>query len=253
MLHELGQASHEKHLSVWLADEKAQRLVHRAHADAAIPTPGDDLSLVTTQNAGENKLDTYLQRTVRYHVKIVPDPDGRHVQVVARLEVAFENTAPADGLPQEVLGPNRADIGAGVNRSYVTVYSPLQVWKSTLDRAPSSVRAQRELGYWAYAKYLELGPDSTQHLDVHLAGKVRLGPDGRYRLHVVRQPLAVRDHTEVVVEVPRGWRLDGAQGLRRLDARHARYAGRPDRDLVLSVALRRDPGDSVVDQLQAGD
>lgn len=252
LLRELGQASLDKHLSVWLADKGGQQLVHRARADASLPPPGDDLTLVTTQNEGENKLDTYLRRTVHYHVKIVPDPDGHHVQVVGRLEVALKNNAPASGLPQEVLGPNRADIGAGVNRSYVTLYSPLQRWKATLDGAPTGFGSQRELGYWADAKYLDLDPGSTQHLDVSLAGKVRLGPDGRYRLHVVRQPLLVPDHTEVDVEVPKGWRLVGARGLRQIDARHARYVGKPDRDLVLSVDLKPDSGHSLFDRLQAG-
>ena len=247
----LGQASHQKHLAVWLADPKAQRLVHRARADAAMPRAGDDLTLVTTQNAGQNKLDVYLRRRLRYHVQVVPAGDGL-VAAVARLEVTLTNSAPGSGLPLEVLGPNLPDVGPGVNRSFLTVYSPLQFFSATLDGAPSGLEAERELGYWADSTSIDLPPGSTRSLAVDLAGKVRLGPDGEYRLRLVRQALQAPDDVEVVVEVAPGWKLVGARGLRLVDTRRARYTGVLDRDRAVSVRIEADPGDSLWDRLEAG-
>ena len=67
-----------------------------------------------------------------------------------------------------------------------------------------------------------------------------------------RQALAAPDDVEVVVDVAPRWRLAGARGLHRVDARRARYSGILDRDRALSVRIEPDPGDSLWDRLEAG-
>ena len=252
VLQELGRATHQRHLAVWLVDADAQRLVHSAHADAALPPIGTDLSLVTTQNAGANKLDLYLRRRVRYVVHLLPPIAGGRLATRARLEVTFTSTAPSAGLPEEVLGPNIPGIGPGVNRSFVTVYSALGFLRATLDGVPIGLEAQRELGYWADATYLDVGPGAARTLAVDLQGSLGVGSPGRYTLHLVRQPLEAADDVDVALDVPAGWRLSRSHGLRiQRGGRAGVLDARLDRDRVLSVQVERDPR-SLWDRLRAG-
>lgn len=251
VLRELGKASRSKHLLVWFADPAAERLVHEARASGAVPRTRGDLNLVTTQNVAQNKLDVYLRRQVRYDVEIVPGADGS-AQVRATQEVTLHNTAPSSGLPSYVIGPNFPGAEAGENRTFVTSYSPLLASGVAIDGTPAQVEAQRELGYWAYSQYLDLAAGATKSLRIDLGGRIRLTRGDRYTLHLVRQGLVRPDDAEVTVRVPDGWRLRGARGLRLVDDRHARYSGSPNRDLVLSVATERDPGGSILDQLEVG-
>jgi len=258
VLRELGLAVHEKHLAVWMVDPSAQALVLDAHAAESLPSPGPDLSLVTTQNGGANKVDVYLRRRMRYTVRLTPSADGRHVEVQARLEVALNNTAPSSGLPTEVLGGQSGFAGSpglepGVNASFTTVYTPLQLRGATLDGTPISLKSQRELGYWADATNLDVAPATTRTLAVDLHGNLPLGPAGRYRLNLVRHPIVAPDRVEVVVDVPAGWHLvAGREWAPPRNGREVHYETDLKRDQVVDVRIERDPPHSLWGRLQAG-
>jgi hypothetical protein len=262
VLRELGLAVHQKHLAVWLANPNAQGLVRDGHAAEAIPSPGPDLSLVTTQNRGANKVDLYLRRRVRYSVRLTPSADRRHVDVRARLEVGLQNTAPGSGLPQEVLGGGPGispGFGAfsgfepGLNRSFTTIYTPFQLAGATLDGAPISLSSQRELGYWADATNIDVRPATTRTLGVDLHGRLPLGPRGRYRLNLVRHPIVAPDRVDVAVSVPTGWRLVTGPGFATSrNGQEVRYQTDLERDQVVDVGIERDPPHSIWGRLQAG-
>ena len=253
ILKELSLAAREKHLSVWVADPKGQQLAHDTHADGAVTRAADDLTLVTTENAGANKLDFYLQRHIEYVVHLTPSANRRRASAQVTVGVQLRNAAPSAGLPQEVIGPNIPTIGPGVNRSYVTVYTPLPLERASLDGAPIGLESQPELGYSANATYIDVPPGSSRTLDVFAGGVLKLGAGGAYSLDVERQPLIVPDALDVEIDVPPGWRLEGAQRLTlSAGGRQARFSGLLTQDLSLGVHVVPSGGASVLDRLRVG-
>ena len=83
--------------------------------DGALPEVDGDFLSVTTQNSGNNKIDIFLHRRIRYDVRYDPDT-GR---VEADVTVTLRNDAPASGLPDYVIG-NRdtSRIPPGANQMY---------------------------------------------------------------------------------------------------------------------------------------
>jgi hypothetical protein len=250
---ELSLAAREKHLGVWLANPRGQRLAESVHAAAALPRGADDLSLVTTQNAGANKLDFYLQRQVNYVVHLKPSANRRSASAQVTVQVQLTNTAPSSGLPQEVIGPNISTIGPGVNRSYVTVYTRLPLERAALNGLPLGLESQPEFGSLANATYIDIPPRSSQTLSVVAGGTMKLGPGGTYTLDLARQALTAPDGVNVEVDVPAGWRLQGLHGLRLArGGRQATFTGQLTKDLQLGAQVAPSSNASLLERLRAG-
>ncbi len=137
--------------------------------DGALPEVDGDFLSVTTQNSGNNKIDIFLHRRIRYDVRYDPDT-GR---VEADVTVTLRNDAPASGLPNYVIG-NRdtTRIPPGANQMYLSVYTPWDIVDATLGGRPIPVEHAEELDRFAYAH--------------HRAGPLRRNEDARVpppRLH----------------------------------------------------------------------
>ena len=143
----LGEAAQQGHVALYFTRPDEQDLARVLDADGRMkPVKKDDL-LVTTQNAGSNKLDYYLQRSLDYEVLVDPSEDGRTADVKGTLGVTLENTVdPEDELPQTVIGPNVPDLEKGDNLSIVSVYSPLQFEAGAVNGLPLDMSTERENG-----------------------------------------------------------------------------------------------------------
>ena len=107
-------------LLLWSAHADEEEALRRLGVAGALPAPEVDGLAVVDVNAGGNKLDAYLQRTVRYEA-VVDEGSGR---VDGTATVTLRNDAPATGLPPDVAG-NQLGLPEGTNRTYLSVYSPL--------------------------------------------------------------------------------------------------------------------------------
>jgi len=185
-------------------------------------------------------------------VELQPVGSGGEVTVESRLEITLENTAPASGLPDYVIGSTIPNLGRGVNRTFLTVYSPFDFQAATLDGTATGLETKTEFGYLANATFLDVPPGGSRTLVIDREGQLKLGRDGRYRLHLVRQPLEAPDDVEVVIEVPHGWRLVDGKGL-EIDrsGRRARFVGALERDQTVAVRVEWAPT-SLLDRLRAG-
>ncbi len=245
------QATQAKHVTLWFAKPEEQRLAVRAKADGSVPRAPDDLVMLTTQNGGANKIDPYLRRTINYDATLAPDPQGHVVVANAHLVTRLANTAPASGLPPYIIGPNFPGEKAGENYTFLTAYSALRLTTVTLDGQVTSLKANREVGRWAYSNYLTLLSNSTHTLDLSLTGRLSLTKAGDYNLALVRQPLAAADTVAVTLRLPTGWRFANAQNLRITDGGHrATFSGPLDHDLLLRVRIERDHGNGLWGRLQ---
>src|SRR5262249_55185419 len=148
-------------------------------------------------------------------VHVAPDPGGATARVTGRLTITLQNTAPDTGLPQIVIGPYEAGYVAGVNRTWVSVYSPLGVRQLRLDGAPTTFTADQEAGRGASPHSTNTPAKTTRTLELDLAGRERLQPGGWYQLDLGHQPTLAPDRIQVSVDVPAGWQVTNAPGLVR--------------------------------------
>lgn len=184
-----------RHIQLFAKRDSEQHLFRHIGADGALPRPDGDVLAVINQNAGGNKIDWFLRRSYRYEVDI--DRDGN---LHATLELEIRNAAPAEGLPDSIIG-NAIEFGRGdppgTNRTLVSIYTPWSLAGATLDGRPTGLESETERGLRVYSRYLSVPPGGTVTLVVELHG--RTDPD-RYRVTVARQPGVVDD--EVTVDVP---------------------------------------------------
>ncbi len=182
---DLGPAATTGHLSGWAKRPEEQALLRAIGMDAALPSlDGRDGLAVVTNNATANKIDSFLQRTVRY------DATTHDGAIDATLTITLHNTAPATGYPDYVLRSEFLKLPPGTNRTLLTVYSALEYNSATLDGDPTSLTTDTELGWNAFTLQLDLAPGETRTIVLTLAGKVA----NNYSLVVRPQPLA-RDDT----------------------------------------------------------
>ena len=187
---DLGPAATTGHLSGWAKRPEEQALLRAIGMDAALPPlDGRDGLAVVTNNATANKIDSFLQRTVRYDATTA---DGL---VDATLTVTLHNTAPAAGYPDYVLRSEFLDLPPGTNRTLLTVYSALEYTAATLDGDPTSLTTDTELGWNAFTLELDLAPGETRTIVLTLEGQVA----DDYSLVVRPQPLAREDAVSINV------------------------------------------------------
>jgi hypothetical protein len=250
----LGGAAHEGHVLLAFTRPKEQRLARQLNVAGNLPTIHSDSLAVNTQNAGANKIDFYLKRRIEYRVVVHPDPGGRTAWVTARVTVRLENTAPDSGLPQIVIGPYKPGfLAAGVNRSWVSVYTPLGLTGITVDGAKVPFLSGREVGREVYSRFVDLPARSARTVELTLEGRIRLRPGGWYELDLGHQPTLEPDRVQVSVQVPSGWEVADAPGLVTPFDRQASgvtLLARPDR---IRVRIARHPAPlDLWGRLQAG-
>lgn len=205
---DLGPAATTGHIAGWARRPEEEALLRAIGMDAALPPlEGRDGMAVVTNNASANKIDTFLERTVRYEASVHGD------SVEGTLTVTMHNTAPATGYPDYVLGSEFLDLPNGTNRTLLTVYSPLAYTAATLDGEATSLTTDTELGWRAYTLQLDLAPGETRTIVVSLSGPIT----GDYALVLRPQPLAHDD--AVSVEIGGDVQI--------------RYSGRPTRRSVI--------------------
>ena len=194
VLRALAPAVRSRHLQLHSTRPDEQRLFHLLGAAGAMPAAQGDFLAAVVQNAGGNKLDAFLRRSIRYHVTV--DPHTGHTEVDA--SVRLDSSAPASGLPPAVIGnfgPRPAN--PGDNPLYLSVYSPLSLRSAAVDGQPALMESERELDRNVFSTFVRVPAGGAVTLTVRLVGSLPAGPT--YRLDVARQPAVVPDDLEVTV------------------------------------------------------
>jgi hypothetical protein len=235
----LGDAAHEGHITLAFRRPGEQVLAEQLNvADHLRPITSDAVA-VTTSNAGGNKIDYYLQRTIDYQVNLEPDDRADAARATATLSVGLANTAPAVGLPQVVIGPFDDRFVAGQNRSYVSMYTPLEFVGAKLNDAETPVSPGRELDRNVISLFDDIPAETVDTLTADLDGVVDLH-DGWYTVELRHQPTLNPDRARVTVEVPKGWVIDRAPGMDRPFERRAKQSLQLDRTTRFRVHVSRD-------------
>jgi hypothetical protein len=200
----LSPGMHEGRLAFWSRHAADEALVRSVGLDGTFPAArGGDLLAVTTQNEGQNKIDVYLHRSIRYDVRT--DPASGTTSATAT--VTLRNDAPAAGLPAYVLG-NSFGLPAGTNATFMSLYSALGLDAVAVDGRPTQASSAREAGANAFGLSVKIPPGGTVTVVFHLRGS--LAPSTIYRLALKPQPMVQPEQVEVRVEVTPDWRITGA-------------------------------------------
>lgn len=199
----LAEAAAGRHLALWTADDAAQAELVAGGLAGDVSAADGDLSSVALQNFGGgddqgNKLDYYARRQVTVRVSLGVE------SAVVEQEISLRNTAPSSGLPTYVSG--RVD--PGTTRNYVALALPHAAEAVTLQRGGRAVAAApRPAGDHAVVTdgaALAPGSETTWLLRYRLPVE-----DGRYRLRLVPQPLAVDAGLRLEVSAADGRELRG--------------------------------------------
>jgi hypothetical protein len=150
--------------------------------------------------------------------------------VESTLKLSLENTAPAEGLPDYVIG-NEIGLPTGTNRSFVSVYSPFELAASRVGGQPTPVQSEMEAGYHVYSTFVDIPPGGRVEIELDLTGSV----EGRdYRLDMPVQPFATADDVTVTVQTADGRAVVSRQA--DVDGDTATWQTTLDRRRVLTVA-----------------
>jgi len=249
----LGAAAHQGHLLLGFTRPEEQRLAEQLDIAGKVRPVRSDAVMVTTSNAGGNKLDYYLKRALDYRVTLHPDDDARAARVSGKLALRLDNTAPTTGLPSIVSGPFNERFIKGEAVVDVSMYSPLRVRAATVDGRAVEPTTQREVGRTVWSKFVRVPAGKSSTVTTTLKGRVRLQPGGWYELDLGHQPSLQPERARVAVEVPPGWRIVAAPGFVLPFSRLA--VGRVELSRPVTVRVRVAPDPPTLDlwdRLEAG-
>lgn len=223
----LGPAATEGHLSAWAARPDEQRLIELVGMDAMMPPlaelPGSDALAVTVNNAGGNKIDSFLERVVEY--RPVVDEDAGIVS--AELEVRLTNTAPTSGYNDYVIG-NVVGLPRGTNRMIAELWTALDFAEVRIDGRPITLSPLAEHGWNVQQVGVDIPSGETVTITATMSGRVE---PGDYQLIWRPQPLPNLDR--VVIDATRNGggtivSFDGPLPRRTLVTADSTDAWRPD-------------------------
>ena len=250
----LGKSAHEGHFALWFPKADEQQVVDEVGVSGRMPASVGDSLHVNNTNAGGNKLDYYLERAIDYSVTVAPAPDLRKAVTQGTVTVDLKNTAPPSGLPEIAAGPfdGQTDrFSYGQNRTFISVYTPLDVTGARVGDQSTGLEAAPELGRNVYSRYLDVFAQQTVQFALDLSGIVKLEPAGWYNLTVVRQPTLRADQVTIRVGVPSGYQVLDARGLVVVDG-VAQGTIALDQTRTVRVKIGPAAGSSLWDRLRAG-
>jgi hypothetical protein len=239
----LGAAAGAHHFVVFSTHPADEAVMTTLGVDGGVARVGNatDVLGVYTENASANKADWFLRRTVSYGVTLQADGSAE-----TTLSIAIANGAPTDE-PTYVVGPNTPGLRAGDDRQIVMIVRAPgdKLDAFSLNGSAGSITELYETSLRAYHGGATIASgDSARIVEastipdaVSARGGIR-----RYRLYVLRQPVATAATYDISLSPPRGWEIDGSSS----------FHGALEQDVVLDVTLRKPFRSRFVETLFAG-
>lgn len=159
----LSPFSAEGRLNAWAARPEEQALYKLTNMDGGLPElNGGDGVAITFNNAGNNKIDYFLDATATYSVEL----DDADAFAGATLRVDVRNQAPSSGQPPVVIGNNlgRPD---GTNAMYLSVFAARPLSSATIDGTGVAVEETIEQGYRVYSMQLNISAGESADVELH--------------------------------------------------------------------------------------
>jgi hypothetical protein len=237
----LATAAQGRHLQVYSADPAGQRALVGlgVGGSAAAPADGDYLMAVGI-NAGGNKLDAFLRRTLNWRVRLAADGSAR-----ATASLVLHNTVPRTGMPRYIVGPYDRRFRKGVNEQIQTLYVAGRYGfsRASVNGRQVGAEAQAELGSLALTQPVGVPAGERAIISYRLNRSAAAEPleGGRLRYRLLLRPQATvwPDQARVVVAPPEGWEFSGLPTGAGTSGEAATWSGTVDQERELVFLLRR--------------
>jgi Protein of unknown function (DUF4012) len=237
----LFDAAADGHLLLHSADPSTQRAFERAGIAGGLAPPDGDHLAVVVNNAGANKVDFYVDRTVRYTVRLLPDRIAE-----ADVTVRYQNDAPDRGQPEYVIGPHPSGSKAGEDVMIASTYcGRCRIHRAVRDGTPTAVTLGEELGHGVVTSTVRVPGGGTSTVSYgRTIFDAWTGSDaaGTYSLTFQGQPTIRATELEVVVVAPPGTVITGAHPSMDVEGGRATWKGEPGDRLELEVRFSRPLG-----------
>ena len=227
---ELAPLAQQQRISLWIAADFDGSIAERLGLDGAFPRTDHDLFSVVHQNAGQNKIDAFLERTVAVSTELYPETDF----VSHDVTITLDNNAPSEGLPDAIIASNDQGLELGTNRMTLSVYSPLGLSSASVDGTPVPVEADTEFGANVYSIVVAIAPEDFRVIDLQLEGEIEL--DDGYRMNLSSQPLVTADSYSWHVRTADGSRISAPEDWAP-NRDGVRWAASLDRDKEVTFSL----------------
>lgn len=227
---ELAPLAEQRRFALWLADDFDGSIANRLGLDGAFPRPSEDLFGIVHQNAGQNKIDSFLDRTVSISTELDPTTSA----VSHDVTITLDNSAPTTGLPDAILASNDQGLDLGTNRMILSVYSALPIVDAQIDGQPAAIQAETEFGSSVYSFVIAIPAGEFRVLDLRLAGSVDLA-DG-YEMVLASQPTVTPDNYSWHIRTVDNTRLQAPEDW-TVSADGARWAAALDRHKAVEIAV----------------
>jgi len=238
----LADAARGRHVQVYSGDAASQKALMGlgVGGSAAAPASADYLMAVGV-NAGGNKLDAFLHRTLDWRVYLAADGSA-----IATATLTLRNDVDVAGLPRYIVGPYDARFRKGVNEQIQTLYvaGGYGFTRASLEGRQVSAEAQTDLGGLALTQSVGVAPGDSTTLAYALTrpnAAERLGEDRLgYRILLRPQATVWPDRVKVKVAAPGGWRFAAVPAGATGDGGTATWSGTLAEERELAFELTRD-------------
>ncbi len=188
------------------------------------------LGLVTSNAAG-NKIDYFLQRSMRFDGSYNMDTGA----VSGKVQVTLTNAATLDQVDYMI--GNEADdeslLPRGTNRSFVSIYSPLDLRSATINGQPADLQREIELGTAVYSTFVDIPAGGTVSIELDVQGTAT---SGGWWLAVPPQPMVTDDQLElnVTVDGESRFKVRGEKNITR-NGRQIHFNGPLDHTVQIAI------------------
>lgn len=239
----LASAAGDGHLLLHAVEPDVQAALATAGVDGALAAPpagapaGDFLSVVANNAAG-NKLDTWLERSIRYEVDL-----GGEGFAAGAATVELVNQAPS-GLSDYVTGAGNGLTPIGDNLTLLSVYcaTGCALRDAAVEGAAERPQADSELGHPVFTSMVPLPAGEPVSLTYSWTVADAWAVDGdraRYRWTFAGQTAVSQGQVDLVVAPPPGWAVTPSDDYEIRDG-SAVWQGPATADATLEVGLTRD-------------
>ena len=237
----LADAARGRHVQIYSRDPASQKaLMGMGVGGSAAAPAGADYLMAVGVNAGGNKLDAFLRRTLDWRVRLAADGSA-----TATASLTLHNEVSVAGLPRYIVGPYDSRFRKGVNEQIQTLYvaGGYGFTKASLDGRQVGAEAQQDFGGLALTQSLGVAAGDSATLAYLLTRPTaaeRLGDDRlRYRLLLRPQATVWPDKVKIKVTAPTGWRFALLPAGARADGATSTWTGMLDGERELRFEMIR--------------
>lgn len=188
-----GPLVDQQHLQAFATAPEAEAFLREIGLSGEIPRTTRDSLLVAGVNSAANKIDSFLERSIRYEATVAGD------ELEGTLTIDLRNGAPPSGLPLYVIGNLLQPTAPfGTNRTTMLVYTAVPATDVLVDGVPVPFNQAFTDGRWLHLFTVDLPPGGQHQVVMPLAGE--LPGDGPYSLELIPSGGAEPDDAELVVD-----------------------------------------------------